>query len=37
VLLLVSLLGLASLSVHLPWPRLGLIACGVALILLGTR
>ena len=28
VLLLVSLLGLASLSVHLPWPRLGLIAAG---------
>jgi len=37
VLVLVSLLGLAGLSAHLPWPRLGLIACGVLLILLGTR
>lgn len=37
VLVLVSLLGLAGLSAHLPWPRLGLVACGVALILLGTR
>lgn len=37
VLVLVSLLGLAGLSTHLPWPRVGLIACGVLLILLGTR
>ncbi|BAS25871.1 hypothetical protein LIP_0011 [Limnochorda pilosa] len=37
VLVLVSVLGLAGLSAQLPWTRLGIIACGVALILLGVR
>lgn len=37
VLLLVSLLGIGGLSAQVSWPRLGIIACGVLLILLGTR
>lgn len=37
VLVLVSLLGIGGLSAQVPWPRLGIIACGVLLILLGTR